>query len=316
MMNSNLADGEAIGSKWLSKAIETAQKKVEARNYEVRKQVVEFDDVMNDQRKVIYEQRADIMDSESVGDVVIDMRHDTVNAIVAEACPPGSYPEHWNIEALKERASEVLGADVPLEAWMNEDGIEPVMIEQRISDLADAHMDQKMTQDDPGIWRQVEKGVLLDRLDHFWKEHLATLDALRQVVFLRAYAQRQPISEYKREAFGLFERMLETIREDITRILANSELQLPDPAGMELPDLSEFMAAHIDPLTGLDDSRDDDGSAGRQTLFGTLAASPLAETGPGGAISENPYADMGLSRNTQCPCGSGRKYKHCHGALA
>jgi preprotein translocase subunit SecA len=316
MMNSNLADGEAIGSKWLSKAIETAQKKVEARNYEVRKQVVEFDDVMNDQRTVIYEQRADIMDSESVGDVVIDMRHDTVNAVVVEACPPGSYPEHWNIEALKERTSEVLGVDVPLEAWMDEDGIEPVMIEQRISDLADAHMEQKMTQDDPGIWRQVEKGVLLDRLDHFWKEHLATLDALRQVVFLRAYAQRQPISEYKREAFGLFERMLETIREDITRILANSELQLPDPAGMELPDLPEFMTAHIDPLTGLDDSHDDDGSAGRQTLFGTLAGSPLAETGPGGAISENPYADMGLSRNTQCPCGSGRKYKHCHGALA
>jgi len=316
MMNSNLADGEAIGSKWLSKAIETAQKKVEARNYEVRKQVVEFDDVMNDQRKVIYEQRADIMDSETVDDVVIDMRHDTVNAIVADACPPGSYPEHWNVEGLKERAREVLAVDVPLEEWMAEDGIEPVTIEQRVSELADAHMDRKMAKDDPAIWRQVEKSVLLDRLDHYWKEHLATLDALRQVVFLRAYAQRQPISEYKREAFGLFERMLEAIREDITRILAISELQLPEPAAMALPELPEFMTAHIDPLTGLDDSNDADGSAGREALFGTLAASPLAEAGPGGALPGNPYGDMGLSRNAQCPCGSGRKYKHCHGALA
>ena len=316
MMNSNLADGEAIGSKWLSKAIETAQKKVEARNYEVRKQVVDFDDVMNDQRKVIYEQRADIMDSEAVDDVVVEMRHDTVNAIVADACPPGSYPEHWNVEGLKERTRDVAGIDIPLEAWMEEDGIEPDTIEQRISDSADAHMQQKMANDDPAIWRQVEKGVLLDRLDHYWKEHLATLDALRQVVFLRAYAQRQPLSEYKREAFGLFERMLETIREDITRLLANSEIQIPAPDAMELPDLPDFMTAHIDPLTGLDNSLDADGSAGREAMFGTLAASPLAEAGPGGALPENPYAEMKLSRNAQCPCGSGRKYKHCHGALA
>jgi preprotein translocase subunit SecA len=316
MMNSNLEDGEAIGSKWLSKAIETAQKKVEARNYEVRKQVVEFDDVMNDQRKVIYEQRADIMDSETVDDVVIDMRHDTVNAMVADACPAGSYPEHWDVERLKERAREVLAIDIPIEQWMEEDGIEPDTIEQRISDLADLHMDEKMAKDDAAIWRQVEKGVLLDRLDHHWKDHLATLDALRQVVFLRAYAQKQPISEYKREAFGLFDSMLETIREDVTRILANSQLQMPDPDALDLPELPEFMTSHIDPFTGLDNSRDADGSAGREAMFGTLAASPLAQAGPGGAIEADPYAGMGLSRNAQCPCGSGRKYKHCHGALA
>ena len=316
MMNSNLADGEAIGSKWLSKAIETAQKKVEARNYEVRKQVVEFDDVMNDQRKVIYEQRADIMDSDTVDDVVVDMRHDTVNAIVADACPPGSYPEHWNVEGLKERAADVLNLEIPLEAWIAEDGIEPDTIEQRVSDLADGQMQAKMANDDPAIWRQVEKSVLLDRLDHHWKDHLATLDALRQVVFLRAYAQKQPISEYKREAFGLFERMLETIREDITRILANSQLQLPDPATMELPELPDFMTAHIDPFTGLDNSHDGDGSAGREAMFGTLAGSPFAQAGSGGVLEADPYADMGLSRNAQCPCGSGRKYKHCHGALA
>ena len=312
MMNSNLQDGEAIGSKWLSKAIETAQKKVEARNYEVRKQVVEYDDVMNDQRKVIYEQRADIMDAEAVDDVVVDMRHDTINALVADACPQGSYPEHWDVEGLKERVRDVLAIDPPIETWVDEDGIDPEIVEQRITEMADAHMNEKMGKDDPSIWRQVEKSILLDRLDHYWKEHLATLDALRQVVFLRAYAQRTPINEYKQEAFSLFERMLEGIREDVTRILAVSELRMPEPAA--LPDLPDFLTGHIDPFTGLDNSNDGDGSAAQAALFGSLAGSPEAGASPGGT-GENPYADLPISRNAPCPCGSGNKYKHCHGAL-
>ncbi|EIZ80468.1 preprotein translocase subunit SecA [Novosphingobium sp. Rr 2-17] len=313
MMNSNLADGEAIGSKWLSKAIETAQKKVEARNYEVRKQVVEYDDVMNDQRKVIYEQRADIMDSDTVDEVVMEMRADTVNAIVADACPAGSYPEHWKIDVLKEKSLDILGLDLPIDAWFEEDGIDPETIEQRIAELADARMAEKMSQDDPSIWRQVEKSILLDRLDHYWKEHLATLDALRQVVFLRAYAQKTPINEYKQEAFGLFERMLETIREDVTRILSLSQLQMPDQG--QLPELPDFLTGHIDPFTGLDDSSDGDGSGRMPELFGSFAGSPQAGVGAGGS-GQDPYADMALSRNAPCPCGSGNKYKHCHGALA
>jgi len=136
------------------------------------------------------------------------------------------------------------------------------------------------------------------------------------VVFLRAYAQKQPINEYKREAFGLFERMLETIREDVTRILATAELQIASDAEMGLPELPDFMTSHIDPFTGLDDSDDGDGSAGREAMFGVLAGSPFAEVGPGGASTDNPYADLGLSRNATCPCGSGKKYKHCHGAIA
>jgi preprotein translocase subunit SecA len=313
MMNSNLADGEAIGSKWLSKAIETAQKKVEARNYEVRKQVVEYDDVMNDQRKVIYEQRADIMDSETVDEVVVDMRNDTVNAIVADACPAGSYPEHWNIEGLKARALDILGIDVPLEDWIEENGVDPELVEERIAAMATEHMNAKMAQDDPAIWRQVEKSILLDRLDHYWKEHLSTLDALRQVVFLRAYAQKTPINEYKTEAFSLFERLLDQIREDVTRILSVSELRMPEPTG--LPELPDFLTGHIDPLTGLDNSNDGDGSSFMPELFGTLAGSPQAGVGTG-AAGENPYADLPISRNAPCPCGSGQKYKHCHGALA
>lgn len=318
MMRSNLADGEAINSPWLSKAIETAQKKVEARNYDTRKQVVEYDNVMNDQRKVIYEQRAEIMDSEAVDDIVIDMRHDTINALVGEACPPGSYPEQWDIAGLKQRIEDVLALEVPLDEWMQEDALEPEIIEERLVEIADRRMEEKIAASDPSIWRQVEKQVLLDRLDFFWKEHLATLDALRQVVFLRAYAQKQPINEYKQEAFGLFERMLETIREDVTRILMISELRIaPQPDPELLPELPSFLTGHIDPFTGEDDSNDLDGSAGREEMFGTLAGSPEAQVGgAGGAVLGDPYKQMSVSRNAPCPCGSGRKYKHCHGALA
>ncbi|GGD52792.1 preprotein translocase subunit SecA [Erythrobacter arachoides] len=315
MMNANLEDGEAIGSKWLSKAIETAQKKVEARNYEMRKQVVQYDDVMNDQRKVIYEQRAEIMDSERVDDVVEDMRRDAINAIVADACPPGSYPEQWNVEQLRERIDEVLGLDVPLETWMEEHAVEPDLIDERLQDLAAQKMTDKIGDIPADAWRRVEKSILLERLDYHWKEHLATLDALRQVVFLRAYAQKTPINEYKQEAFGLFESMLETLREDVTKVLLTAEFRpSAPPPPRALPDLPSFLTGHIDPFTGEDNSNDGDGSATQAGLFGTLAASPVASTGSGGSQVADPYAAMNVSRNAPCPCGSGSKYKHCHGA--
>ncbi len=294
MMNSNLADGEAIGSKWLSKAIETAQKKVEARNYDVRKQVVEYDDVMNDQRKVIYEQRSDIMDADAVDDVVADMRNDSINAIVADACPPGSYPEQWNLPQMVERIKDVVGIEVPVNDWLAQDGLEPAQIEEKIVDLADQHMEAKIAANDPAIWRQVEKSVLLERIDHHWKDHLSTLDALRQVVFLRAYAQKTPINEYKQEAFGLFERMLEEIREDVTRILSTSELRMQQPVELELPELPDFLIA----------------PGGAELGFSDALGASVTRAG------DDPYADQGLSRNAQCPCGSGQKYKHCHGASA
>ncbi len=316
MMNANLEDGEAIGSKWLSKAIETAQKKVEARNYEMRKQVVQYDDVMNDQRKVIYEQRSEIMDSERVDDVVDDMRRDAINAIVMTACPPGSYPEQWDVAQLREKIDEVLGLEVPLEDWLEEDQVEPDIIEERLQDLAEQKMAARITDIPEDTWRRVEKSILLERLDYHWKEHLATLDALRQVVFLRAYAQKQPINEYKQEAFGLFETMLDTLREDVSKVLLTAEFRAatPPPPPRELPDLPEFLTGHIDPFTGEDNSNDGDGSAQQAPLFGTLAGSPVASTGSGGAQTEDPYAGQNVSRNAPCPCGSGSKYKHCHGA--
>ncbi len=326
MMNSNLADGEAIGSKWLSKAIETAQKKVEARNYEVRKQVVEYDNVMNDQRKVVYEQRSEIMDSATVDDVVLDMRHETVNNLVGTACPPESYPEQWDIDGLKDRVQDVLGLDVPIETWLEEDSVDPELIEERLQELADQAMADKMTDADQEVWRQVEKSILLDRLDHHWKEHLATLDALRQVVFLRAYAQKQPINEYKHEAFGLFENMLEHIREDVTRVLMTSQLRIAaPPPPLELPELPDFLTGHVDPFFGAEDATAAP-QTGAQAILGALAGGPAAApaavgfsapapaSGAEAPLGEDPYQDLNLSRNAPCPCGSGNKYKHCHGA--
>jgi len=312
MMNKNLEDGEAIGGKWLSKAIETAQKKVEARNYEARKQVVEYDDVMNDQRKVIYEQRSEIMDADTVGDVVEDMRHETVNAMVADACPPGSYPEQWDIEGLKVRVKDVLNLEPDIDSWLQEDAVEPEMIETRLSDMADADFKAKMAQveaENPGVWAQIEKSILLELLDHHWKEHLATLDALRQVVFLRAYAQKKPLDEYKQEAFGLFERMLEIIREGVTKTIAISQFHRQEEiVPPELPDLPDFLTTHIDPLTGEDNSNDIDGGT-----LGTVSTSlPPRQSG----MMDNPqdaFDGSKVSRNAPCPCGSGRKYKHCHG---
>ena len=312
MMNNNLADGEAIGSKWLSKAIETAQKKVEARNYDIRKQVVEYDDVMNDQRKVIYEQRGDIMDAEAVDDVVIDMRAETVNALVGEACPPNSYPEQWDLEGLKARLHDVLGLSLPVEDWSREDGIEPEMIEDRVRDAADAAIVAKQEGLEEGIWGQIEKSVLLQSLDHHWKEHLSTLDALRQVIHLRAYAQKTPINEYKREAFAMFERMLAAIREDVTKVLAYAQFQMQAP---DLPELPDFITTHIDPLTGDDNSADMD--AGGLGLV-TTRLPPLQIVQPDweNELGDDPAAWEGrVSRNAPCPCGSGNKYKHCHGAL-
>ncbi|MDE1466543.1 preprotein translocase subunit SecA [Aurantiacibacter sp. D1-12] len=316
MMRANLEDGEALEpSRWMSKAIETAQKKVEARNYEMRKQVVQYDDVMNDQRKVVYEQRAEIMDSERVDDVVEDMRRDAINAMVVNACPPGSYPEQWDIEGLKEKIEDVLAVDADIDAWMQEEQIEPEIFEERLLELSEGKMTAKIAEIPEDAWRRVEKSILLERLDFHWKEHLATLDALRQVVFLRAYAQKQPINEYKQEAFGLFETMLDTLREDVTKVLLTSEFRpAAPPPPRDLPDLPDFMTGHIDPLTGEDNSSDNDGSAAQAPLFGTLASSPVASTGSGGAQKEDPYKDMVVSRNAPCPCGSGNKYKHCHGA--
>jgi preprotein translocase subunit SecA len=306
LMNKNLADGEAIISPWISKAIETAQKKVEARNYDIRKQVVEYDDVMNDQRKVIYEQRADIMDAETVGEVVQDMRAETVNSLVGEAIPPNSYPEQWDVELLKRRVDTVFALRPPFDDWVKEEAVEPEMFVERVQALADAQIAEKISELPPEEWIYVEKQVLLQSLDHHWKEHLSMLDALRQVVHLRAYAQKKPIDEYKHEAFSMFERMLTVIREDVTSKLALARFMMPT----DLPVLPDFLTTHIDPLSGDDDTVDIDAGTGAILSRLPPLQSPRPDMPPGGEVV--PPA----SRNAPCPCGSGRKFKHCHGAMA
>jgi preprotein translocase subunit SecA len=310
LMNKNLEDGEAIVSPWISKAIETAQKKVEARNYDIRKQVVEYDDVMNDQRKVIYEQRADIMDADTIGDVVEDMRAETVNAIVGEACPPNTYPEQWDIPLLQERLESVFGLEPPIGEWMQEEAVDPEIFVERIQALADAQVEEKKNQLPPETFIQVEKSILLQSLDHHWKEHLAMLDALRAIIHLRAYAQKKPIDEYKREAFQQFERMLTAIREDVTSTIARANFAMQEPEYQDIPDFADFITHHIDPLSGDDDTADVDAETG--TILSRLP--PLQAQQP--PMPEGvDQGDAPVSRNAPCPCGSGQKYKHCHGQL-
>ena len=305
LMNSGLEEGEAIVHPWISKAIETAQKKVEARNYDIRKQLLQYDDVMNDQRKVVYDQRQDVMDSEAVGDVVLDMRHDTANAVVGEHCPQGSYPEQWNIEQLRADLADKMALDLPVEEWVQEQAVDPEKFVERVIAASDQSMADKAAAMPPETWVQIEKSFLLQAIDHHWKEHLATLDALRQVIHLRAYAQKTPINEYKQEAFALFERMLGAIREDVTRMLAQAQFQFQPPPVEQQPVFNPggFITTHIDPLTGLDDT---------------------ADTGPTNAELYAPGFDPAdestwrgnVNRNQPCPCGSGSKFKHCHGAVA
>jgi len=310
LMNKNLEDGEAIVSPWISKAIETAQKKVEARNYDIRKQVVEFDDVMNDQRKVIYEQRADIMDADSISDVINDMRAETATAIVHVSCPEGTYPEQWDVEGLKEGIDAVFGLQPPIDQWLEEEAVDPEIITERLQKLADDIMASKLETVDRERWTDIEKQILIQTLDHHWKEHLATLDALRQVIHLRSYAQKKPIDEYKQEAFLLFERLLVSIREEVTRILMRAQVQLEEAPPPVLP---EFITQHLDPFSGDDNTADIDAATGAvlSNLPPLNIPQPPLPRDAGGELVEAP-----ISRNAPCPCGSGRKYKHCHGQLA
>jgi preprotein translocase subunit SecA len=253
------------------------------------------------------------MDAETIGDVVEDMRAETVNALVGEAIPPNSYPEQWDMPLLKERVEAVFGLTPPFDQWVEEEAVEPEMFVERLQQLADEQIREKVGQVSTEDWVQIEKSILLQALDHHWKDHLSMLDALRQVVHLRAYAQKKPIDEYKREAFLMFERMLVAIREDVTGTLARARLMMEQP---DLPQMPDFVTQHIDPFTTEDDTADID--AGTGTVLSRLP--PLLAIPPEGMASaagiDVDEIAAPASRNAPCPCGSGRKYKHCHGAVA
>ena len=304
-----LEEGEAIIHPWVNKALEKAQQKVEAQHFEARKHILKFDDVMNDQRKVIYEQRKELMSTDDVSDDVADMRHSVIDDIVSARIPEKAYAEQWDTDGLHEEVLRVLGLDLPVAEWAAEEGIADDEIRQRLTAAADRTIAEKVANYGPEVWRSVEKSVLLELLDQLWKEHLLTLDHLRQGINLRAYAQKDPLNEYKREAFGLFEGMLDHLRARVTEVLAHVQIQaIPEEELAMARHQQEMMETREGPAFG---PAPDGGGAAVDTLTAPLRRRQAAAT-----IDPNDPATWGrISRNTPCPCGSGKKYKHCHGRI-
>ncbi len=315
-----LEEGEAIVHTWINKALEKAQQKVEARNFDIRKNLLKFDDVMNDQRKVIYEQRKELMGSEDVSVTIMDMRHNVVESVVAQCIPEKAYQEQWDTAALHEEGLRLFGLDLPVEDWGKEEGVADEQILERINDAANRKMAEKAASWGPVVMRDIEKNLLLQVLDQVWKEHLLALDHLRQGIGLRAYAQKDPLSEYKGEAFDMFNGMLTELDERITIILAHMELQLTDPSELGLHGTTDTFEITQD-TAGF--GYGDDllyGEAYEEGEFdGTglseLPASPLVVRESAAVIDpENPSTWGKVGRNASCPCDSGKKFKHCHGA--
>jgi preprotein translocase subunit SecA len=305
-----LQEGEAIVHPWVNKALEKAQQKVEERNFEIRKNLLKFDDVMNDQRKVIYEQRKDLMAAEEVTETVIDMRQSTIDEIVSRCIPEKAYPEQWDTAALHEEILRIFGLDLQVSDWAKEEGIADAEIRSRLIDVTDRKAAEKVANYGADIIRSVEKSLLLQILDQLWKEHLLTLDHLRHGIGLRAYAQRDPLNEFKREAFDLFEEMLANIRERVTSVLSHIELQFSLDEGLDLEPrqgTSNYIETREDPAFG-DGEGLSDGSPADATVR-------LRQKGVQ-IDPEDPTTWGRVSRNAACPCGSGNKYKRCHGKVA
>ena len=320
-----LKDGEAIIHPWINKALEKAQQKVEGRNYEIRKNLLKFDDVMNDQRKVIYEQRKDLMRVEDVSATVTDMRHEVIEDIVDDNIPEKAYAEEWDTEGLTEDCQQLLALDLPIAEWAEEEGIADEEIIERITEASDRNAAAKVANYGADIWRMAEKSLLLQILDQTWKDHLLTLDHLRQGIGLRAYAQRDPLNEYKQEAFSMFESMLSGLREQVTQLLTHIELRLNEEDTEALqPREQETVETREDPaFAGLAPPKPltpEEDAAAVEALPDTLAdeeAQPKLGTRRHAEFNEeDPSTWNQTGRNAPCPCGSGKKYKQCHGKLA
>ena len=313
-----LEEGEAIVHPWINKALEKAQKKVEERNFEIRKNLLRFDDVMNDQRKVIYEQRKDLMNSDDVSQTVAEMRREVVADAVARCIPERAYPEQWDTGALHEEALRLLGLDLPVADWAREEGIADEEIRDRLIQAGDRLMAEKAANYTPDVMRMAEKSILLQLLDQTWKEHLLALDHLRQGIGLRAYGQKDPLNEYKREAFDLFNAMLEQLRETTTSILSRFQLVYDEGGEAEAGRGGGEAALYRDrphPAAALAQGP----AAGAAAFAGGAAVDEIPE---GWVFYEplgrhldpaNPASWGKVPRNAACPCGAGRKYKHCHG---
>jgi preprotein translocase subunit SecA len=303
-----MKEGEAIVHPWVNKSLERAQAKVEGRNFDIRKQLLKFDDVMNEQRKVIFGQRREIMEASDVHEIVSDMRHQLIDDLVDGAMPPRSYPEQWNVEALAEDVRSKLGIEVPVGDWAGEEGVDADVVRERLVEASDRAMAEKAAAFGPDAIRNVEKQLLLQTIDTKWREHLLRLEHLRSVVGFRGYAQRDPLNEYKTEGFQLFETMLDGLREDVTQKLANIR-----PLSAE--EQQAMVQRLIDQQRRLMPAAAPAADAAPPT---DPAPAPSAQpTTPREGFDETDVTTWGNpGRNDPCPCGSGQKFKHCHGRLA
>ena len=305
-----LEEGEAITHPWMNKAIERAQNKVEQRNYEIRKNLLKFDNVMNDQRSVIYEQRLELMDTDDVSETVAEMRDDVNDALVGRYIPKGSYADQWDGEGLHNELYRIYGVELPTQQWAAEEGIADEEILERITKETDAIAAAKELEFGADIMRQAEKRVLLQTLDQLWKDHLLSLDHLRQGIGLRAYGQRDPLNEYKQEAFGLFEAMLDKLRETVCARMARIQIRYDNPEDLMRMEQQQRMFEGRGPAESAEEIRARK-MAGQQPQVLPLRSNVAPED----RDPANPETWGKVSRNELCPCGSGKKYKHCHGQL-
>ncbi|TPK77433.1 preprotein translocase subunit SecA [Mesorhizobium sp. B2-4-15] len=303
-----LKEDEAIIHPWINKALEKAQKKVEARNFDIRKNLLKYDDVSNDQRKVVFEQRIELMDGEGLSETITEMREGVIDEIVAKAIPENAYAEQWDVAGLKAEVAEFLNLDLPVDEWAKEEGIAEDDIRERISAAAEAASKERAERFGPEVMNYVERSVVLQTLDHLWREHIVNLDHLRSVVGFRGYAQRDPLQEYKSEAFELFQAMLGNLRQAVTAQLMRVEL-VRQAAEAPPPEAPDMFGTHIDGSTG-----ENDFEGGETALL--VRQENSAIVAPEDRDPKNPATWGKVGRNEACPCGSGKKYKHCHGAFA
>ncbi|RVD60646.1 preprotein translocase subunit SecA [Mesorhizobium sp. M2D.F.Ca.ET.185.01.1.1] len=303
-----LKEDEAIIHPWINKALEKAQKKVEARNFDIRKNLLKYDDVSNDQRKAVFQRRIELMDGEGLSETVAEMREGVIEEIVAKNIPENAYAEQWNVAGLKEEVAQYLNLELPIEQWVKEEGIAEDDIRERITAAADAAAKERADRFGPDVMNYVERSVVLQTLDHLWREHIVNLDHLRSVVGFRGYAQRDPLQEYKSEAFELFQGLLGNLGQAVTAQLMRVEL-VRQAADAPPPEAPEMFGSHIDGSTG-----EDDFQGGETALL--MRQDTTAVVAPENRDPKNPATWGKIGRNEACPCGSGKKYKHCHGAFA
>jgi preprotein translocase subunit SecA len=298
-----LKEGEAIIHPWINRALEKAQKKVEARNFDTRKNLLKYDDVMNDQRREVYAQRREFMTASDVSQTVAEMRQELVDGMVALRVPERAFAEQWQTEDLQADVKRVFNLDLPIVAWGREDGIDETGLRERISGAVEQAAAEKAQKFGPEVIRFIEKSLLLQVFDTVWKEHLLALDHLRQGIGLRAYGQRDPLNEYKSEAFALFNTMLDDLRERVCAMLSRVELSA-EPPPLPQPAFGRMVENHPEQMLGGGVA-----VAEMEPIQMTVAAPPVVDL-------QDPSTWAGISRNAPCPCGSGKKFKHCHGRMA